>query len=89
MLISAKLTPQPREIYKKGRIAFILRMQKYLFYVRNVVVRRQYHNIVAYFLKARIAEPEKQSLLGNGCVTHNNGVTIGSDVFCAIREGAM
>jgi hypothetical protein len=30
-------------------------------------------------------EPEKQPLLGNGCVTGNKGVTVGSGVFCAIR----
>jgi hypothetical protein len=29
-------------------------------------------NIVAYLLKARTVEPEKQPLLGNGCVTRNN-----------------
>jgi hypothetical protein len=36
---------------------------------------------VAYFLKARTVEPEKQPLLGNGCVTFNTGVIIGSGVF--------
>jgi hypothetical protein len=38
--------------------------------------------IVAYLLEARIMEPEKQSLLGNGYVTRNNGVIVGSGVFC-------
>jgi hypothetical protein len=28
---------------------------------------------LAYFFKARTVEPEKQPLLGNGCVTRNNG----------------
>jgi hypothetical protein len=32
--------------------------------------------VVAYLLKARNVEAEKQSLLGNGCVTRNNGVTV-------------
>jgi hypothetical protein len=40
---------------------------------------------VAYLLKARIVEPEKQPLLGNGCITPNNKVTVGSSVFCAVR----
>jgi hypothetical protein len=38
--------------------------------------------VVAYLLKARTVEPEKQPLLGNGCVTHNNGVTAGSSFLC-------
>jgi hypothetical protein len=33
-----------------------------------------------YLLKARIVEPEKQSLLGNSYVTGNNGVNVGSGV---------
>jgi hypothetical protein len=41
--------------------------------------------IVARLLKARIVEPEEQSLLGNGFVTRNNGVTVGSGVFYAVR----
>jgi hypothetical protein len=45
--------------------------------------------IVAYFLKARTVEPEKQSLLGNSCVTCNNEVTAGSVVFCAVRAGGI
>jgi hypothetical protein len=40
---------------------------------------------VAYLLKARIMEPEKQPLLGNGSVTRNNGVTIRTGIFCAVR----
>jgi hypothetical protein len=32
--------------------------------------------IVAYLLKARTVEPETQPLLGNCCVTCNNGVTV-------------
>jgi hypothetical protein len=31
---------------------------------------------VTCLLKARIVEPEKQPLLGNGCVTLNNGETV-------------
>jgi hypothetical protein len=46
-------------------------------------------NTVAYLLKARTVEPEKQPMLGNGCVTHNNGVTVGSGVFCAVRTEAI
>jgi hypothetical protein len=41
--------------------------------------------IVACLLKARIVKPEEQSLLGNGCVKSNNGVTEGSGVFYAVR----
>jgi hypothetical protein len=40
---------------------------------------------MAYFLKARTVNPEKQLLLGNGCVTRNIRVTVGSGVFCAVR----
>jgi hypothetical protein len=35
-------------------------------------------HIVAYLLKARTVEPQKQPLLGNGCVTHDNGVAVGN-----------
>jgi hypothetical protein len=45
-------------------------------------------NIVAYLPKTRTAEPEKQPLLGNGCVTSNNGVNVGSGVFHAIHAEA-
>jgi hypothetical protein len=44
---------------------------------------------VAYLFEARTVEPEKQSLLGNGCVTSNSGVTVGSGVFCGVREEAI
>jgi hypothetical protein len=46
-------------------------------------------NIVAYMLKAKTVETEKQPLLGNCCLTCNNGVTVGNDVFCAVRAEAM
>jgi hypothetical protein len=46
-------------------------------------------NIVEYMLKARTVELEKQQLLGNGCVTRNNGVTVGSGVFCEVSAEAM
>jgi hypothetical protein len=35
-------------------------------------------SIVAYLLKVRTVKPGKQPLLGNGCVTCKNGVTVGS-----------
>jgi hypothetical protein len=41
--------------------------------------------IVTCLLKPRIVKPEEQSLLGNGCVTRNNGVTVGSDMLYAVR----
>jgi hypothetical protein len=44
---------------------------------------------MAYSLKERTVEPEKQPLLGNGCVTHKNGVTAGSCVFCAVHAEAI
>jgi hypothetical protein len=44
-------------------------------------------NTVAYLLKARIVEPEKQPLIGKGCITRKNVVTFGSGVFCAVRAG--
>jgi hypothetical protein len=50
-------------------------------------VRTKY--IMAYLLKARNVEPAKQPLLGNGCVTRNNGVTVGIGIFCAVRAEAI
>jgi hypothetical protein len=44
---------------------------------------------VAYLLKARTVEPEKQPLPGNGCVTRNSGVTVWSGVFCAVHAEAI
>jgi hypothetical protein len=44
---------------------------------------------VAYLLKARTVEPEKEPLLANGCVKHNNGVTVGSGVFGVVRAKAI
>jgi hypothetical protein len=44
---------------------------------------------VAYLLKARTVKPEKQPFLGNDSVTRNNGVNVGSDVFCAVLAEAM
>jgi hypothetical protein len=34
-----------------------------------------------YLIKVRTVDPEKELLLGNGCVTQNNGITVGSDIF--------
>jgi hypothetical protein len=45
--------------------------------------------ITACLLKARTVEPGKQSLLGDGCVQRNNGVTVGSGVFYAVRAEAI
>jgi hypothetical protein len=45
-------------------------------------------NMVAYFLKARTIEPEEQPLLGNGCVTRDYRVTVGSGVSCEVRAEA-
>jgi hypothetical protein len=46
-------------------------------------------DIATYLLKAIIVEPEKQSLLGNFCVIHYNRVTVGSDVFFAVRADTI
>jgi hypothetical protein len=40
---------------------------------------------VAYLLKERIVEPQRETLLGNGSVTRNNGVTVGSGILYAVR----
>jgi hypothetical protein len=40
---------------------------------------------MAYLLKARTVEPEKQPLLDNGCVTCNNGVSVGCSVLFAVH----
>jgi hypothetical protein len=45
--------------------------------------------IVAYLFKARTVEPKKQQLLCNGCITYNNGVTVGSGVFTAVLDEAI
>jgi hypothetical protein len=78
----------PNELRKpaKMRTAFILRMQKYPFFAPDLDLD-QYKNFVAYVLKARTLESQKQPLLAHGCVTHNNGVTVGSGVFCVIHAG--
>jgi hypothetical protein len=34
-------------------------------------------------------KPEKQSLLGNGGVTRNSGITVGSGVFYAVRADTV
>jgi hypothetical protein len=44
---------------------------------------------VAYLLKARILVPEKRTLLGNGGVKPNNGVTVGSGVLYAACAEAI
>jgi hypothetical protein len=44
---------------------------------------------VAYLLRTRSVEPDKQPLLNNGCVTRKNGVTAGRDVFGAVRAEAI
>jgi hypothetical protein len=41
--------------------------------------------IVAYLLKVRNVEPEKELLLGNGCETRKNGVTVESGVYSMVR----
>jgi hypothetical protein len=43
-------------------------------------------NIAAYWLKARMVEPEKSPLLGNGYKTRNNEVTVGSGFLCCSRQ---
>jgi hypothetical protein len=45
--------------------------------------------IVAYLLKARTVDSGKQPLLGNGCVTCNNGVTVESGAFRAVHAEAI
>jgi hypothetical protein len=46
------------------------------------------HN-VAHFLKARTVKPKKYSLLGNGCVTCNNRVTVRTGFFCVVLTDAI
>jgi hypothetical protein len=45
--------------------------------------------IVAYMLKVRRVEPEKQPLVGNGCIARNNEVIVGSGVFYAVCAEAI
>jgi hypothetical protein len=40
-------------------------------------------------LKARTVEPEKETVIGNGYVTCNNVVTVGSGVFCVVHAAAV
>jgi hypothetical protein len=44
---------------------------------------------VAYLLKTRTVEPEKQPLLDNGCVIFNDEVTVGNGVFCVVCPEAI
>jgi hypothetical protein len=44
---------------------------------------------VAYLLKARTMEPDKQTLQGNGYLTRNNAVTVRSGVFFTVRAEAI
>jgi hypothetical protein len=44
---------------------------------------------VAYLFKTRTVEWEKPPLVGNGCVTRNNWVTVGSGVFCFVSAEAI
>jgi hypothetical protein len=48
------------------------------------VVELPSESTVTWGLTARIAEPEKQPLLGNE-TAGNNGGTVGGGVFCAVR----
>jgi hypothetical protein len=59
--------------------------------VKGIQERRRVkdEDTVAYLLEARTVELEKQPLLGNGCITRNSGVTIGSGVFCVVCADAM
>jgi hypothetical protein len=43
------------------------------------------HCILVCLLKARIVEPEKESFLGNGCVTRNIGITVRNGVIYSVR----
>jgi hypothetical protein len=47
--------------------------------------RTEVHNIVACLVKARTVKPAKTSVARNGCVTRNNGVTVGGSVLYAVR----
>jgi hypothetical protein len=50
---------------------------------------REFNDIGADLLNPRTVEPVKQPLLDNGCITRNNRVTVGSDVFCVVRTEAI
>lgn len=45
--------------------------------------------IVVHLIKARNLKPEDQPLLGDGCVTRNTEVIVGSGVFCAVPFEAV
>jgi hypothetical protein len=45
--------------------------------------------LLTIFIEAcKIVKPEKEPFLGNGCVARNDGVTVESSVFCAVRSEA-
>jgi hypothetical protein len=46
-------------------------------------------NMMTHLLRVRTMEPEKELLLSNGCETHNNVVTVRSNVLCEVRAGAI
>jgi hypothetical protein len=60
-----------------------------LYWSMNTDRETSTNSIMAYLLKARTVEPEKQPLLGNGYVTRNNGLTVGSGVSCADSAEAL
>jgi hypothetical protein len=72
--------------------------KKYIYFLfnnpRNNIVSaasngRMNFYIVACLLKVRTVEPEKWPLLGNGCVTRNNGITVGGDILYALRDATI
>jgi hypothetical protein len=56
-------------------------IRKALLNKRQKIQIQSLDNAVAYLLKAKTVESEKQPLLGNVSVTLNTEVTIGSGVF--------
>jgi hypothetical protein len=52
----------------------------------------QYSKIVIYygiFAQSRNCGARERAIAGNGCVTHKNGVTVGSGVFCIVHAEAI
>jgi hypothetical protein len=58
-------------------------------FTSSAVIHLQFKDIMTYLLEMRTVEPEKHPFLGNGSVTRNNEVTVGSGVSCEVRVKAI
>jgi hypothetical protein len=75
--------------YKIRNAMYNLQLQYYMPLQNSYRGAAHERHFGTFVLKARTVDPEKQPLLGNGCVTLNNGVTVRCGVFCAVHAEAI